>query len=187
MPRLSLILLILGVASVSLLQQSRDCWAAETTQQGGYGQRLCRWRRDGRRQQRKWRRRLRRSPRRSRLYRRPAVSRPFGRASGVVATRAACRTCRRSPNGTTQEPSCWAESQRSWNGLDSPSAATSAASSRPTESPAMTPGPVKLGSKTGFRLGAGYSFSLVEFRVGALWASSRAPARCSPTRFGRLT
>jgi hypothetical protein len=34
--------------------------------------------------------------------------------------------------------------------------------------PAPTPGPLKVASKVGLRLGAGYSFALVEFRLGAL-------------------
>jgi hypothetical protein len=34
--------------------------------------------------------------------------------------------------------------------------------------PAPTPGPLKVASKVGLRVGAGYSFSLVEFRLGAL-------------------
>lgn len=155
MSQIARILLGLGIASVSLLQQTHACWAAETTQQGiagsvfaGTGEMIDSNNEDGgdaydvNRLGFGWLGVLRFEPQASETKAVAAPERNLGAfvQAGMAAELEWTRLthcgdfCRWAPGGEE----------------------------------VVTPGPSKRAPKVGLRAGGGYSFSLFEFRVGLL-------------------
>lgn len=166
MLRLLRIWLGFGVVSVSLLQQPGKCWAAETTQQGvtasvfaGSGEMVDASNESG-----------------DAAY---DVHRLGVGFTGVLRFASlsdispeaspSAPPSEASPPNARQDPGAYllgaVVEELEWTRLTE---CGSFCSDLSAGSPAKTPGPLVLGTKTALRLGVGYSFSLVEFRVGAL-------------------
>lgn|GEM_PF-1330410 len=156
------------VVGVSLLQQSRACWAAETTQQGvtgsvfaGGGAMIDASNESGDATYDVHRfgfgltgvLRFRRDVEAATSASRPRLAPPFDVA----------------PLTTRHESGAFlmgnVAEELEWTRLTE---CGYFCRERVNGEPAPTPGPLKVASKVGLRVGAGYSFSLVEFRLGAL-------------------